>query len=183
MGASVEDVNLIIIHNGKKTYWSGMKSCGHVLLDVRFGLYSDDPKPDLSWISNTTWDEILQPLDAPLEKPIYGDLTVDFDRRVIIEDTGWGTPFTMYPQWLAMTWKDPNDAPLSKKSFVEHLAKQRVKLGSIFANAGKGGPTETLDAKYKVAISRVNGACELEIKDVDTIYFDMPEGWGMEGVE
>lgn len=184
MGASFEDVNLIIIHQGQKTYWSGMKSCGHVLLDLRFGLFSEDPKPDLSWISKTIWAEMLEPLDAPLEDPVYGELIVDFDRRVIIEGTGYGSPFTMYPQWLALTWEDRSVAPLAKKSLVEHLAKQRVKLGSVFSKGGEaGGPSETLNAKYKAATSRVNEAREFKIQGVDTVFFDMPAGWSMEGVE
>lgn len=183
MGVSLDDVNLVIIHQGKKTYWSGMKSCGHVLLDIRFGLYSEDARPDLSWVSNTTWEEILQPLEGPLENPVYGDLIVDFDRKVITEETGYGSPFMMYPQWLAMTWRDPEIAPLSKKSFVDHLAKQRVKLGSVFLNGGEGGPIETLNAKYKAAVTRVNDACDHKIKDVTSVYFEMPDGWGMEGVK
>jgi hypothetical protein len=179
MGASIEDVNLIIIHNGQKTYWSGMKSCGHVLLDLRFGLYLEDPKPDLSWISNTPWDEMLQLLDAPLGEPCYGSLTIDFDRKMIIDDSGGSSPFVLYPQWLAMTWDDPRDAPVNKKSLVEHLAKQRVKLGTLCRQGGEDNVV-ALDGKYKAAISQVN---EVRYSGGATIYFDMPNGWGLEGVK
>lgn len=72
MGASTEDVNLIIISKGETQYWSGMKACGNVILDIRFGLYSQSGAPDLSWIKKTIWEEILLPLDAPMEHPIYG---------------------------------------------------------------------------------------------------------------
>ena len=29
----------------------------------------------------------------------------------------------------------------------------------------------------------MEGTCDFETKNVDTIYFDMPDGWGMEGLK
>lgn len=179
MGASINDVNLIIIHQGEKAYWSGMKSCGHVLLDLRFGLYSEDPKPNLSWISNTPWDEMLQLLDTPLEDPCYGSLTIDFDRKMIIDDSGGSSPFVLYPQWLAMTWDAPRDAPVNRKSLIEHLANQRVKLGTLCRQGGDDNMV-ALERKYKAAMSQVN---EVRYSGGATIYFEMPAGWSLEEVE
>lgn len=75
MSASLEDVNLIVISQGRAQYWAGMKSCGNVLLDIRFGLYGGQA-PDLSWIDGTPWEEMLEPLEKPMEDPVYGELTV-----------------------------------------------------------------------------------------------------------
>lgn len=179
MGASTQDVNLIVIHDGKKSFWSGMKACGHVLLDLRFGLYSDDPKPDLSWFAGTAWEEILQPLDKPLKDPVYGQLVVDFDRRVIINDSGW-SPFEMYPQWLAMTWSEPRDAPVSKNSVVEHLAKQRLRLSTLSDTKGAENDVVTLPPQYKAMMHQVN---EVKYQGGASIHFSMPEGWSMETTE
>jgi hypothetical protein len=88
MRDSLNDVSVTIISQGATQYWAGMKTCGNVFIDIRFGLYSGG-LPDLSWIQGTLWEQMLEPLDGPLNSPIYGKITVDFDRRLILDSTGW----------------------------------------------------------------------------------------------
>lgn len=128
MSCSLDDVNLIIVHNGQKRYWAGVKTCGHVLMDERLGLWADSPEPDLSWISKSTWGEMLEEIESPLQDPVYGSITVDFDAKQIIDRSGFGHFFDMNLSWLAMTWRFPREAPVTKKSLRGHLRAGRVQL-------------------------------------------------------
>jgi len=122
----MSDVNFSIVHLGKTRYWAGVSTCGHILLDERLGLYDDDGVPDLSWIEKSTWGEMLEPIDAAMENPCYGNLVIDFDQRKITDSTGAGYPFDLKMDWLAMTWMLPSLAPVSKKSLQGHLKAQRL---------------------------------------------------------
>lgn len=95
MSCSLDDVNLIIVHQGQKRYWAGVKTCGHILMDERLGLWADSPEPDLSWISKSTWGEMLEAIETPLVEPVYGSITVDFDAKHIIDRSGFGLFFDL----------------------------------------------------------------------------------------
>jgi hypothetical protein len=182
MSTSLKDVNLIVISEGRTQYWAGMKSCGNVLLDIRFGLYSAGQAPDLSWIDGTPWEEMLEPLGKPMKKPIYGELTVDFDRRLILENTGFGSPFELYPQWLLMSWDDP-DAPVSKKSLREHLAQQRVRVLKHQEMGSVRGPGTLLKATMRTAKPQLQPTDPNARNWPSMASFDLPAGWKIEYVE
>ncbi|WP_274644332.1 hypothetical protein [Pseudomonas serbica] len=181
MSASLNDVNLIIISQGQTQYWAGMKSCGNVFLDIRFGLYSGG-SPDLLWIEGTPWDEMLEPLDGRMESPIYGELTVDFDRRLIQESTGW-SPFELFPQWLLLTWTDPADAPVSKQSLKEHLALQRVRVLKHQEMGSVRGPGTLLKSTMLTAKPQLQPIDPDARNWPSMVSFDLPAGWTMESVD
>lgn len=183
MSASLSDINFVVIHKGKKRYWAGMKSCGHVILDIRFGLYGEKEAPDLSWIDNSMWGEMLIPLDAALEDPIYGEVVVDFDRKLIIDLGGYGSPLEIIPGWLAMTWEDPEDAPISKESLRHHLMKRRVRALSA-KNVTSSLPGEIIEPSKNAGFLNLKKKMDIENfgviafeERIVKFAFDLPIGW------
>lgn len=135
MGASINDICLTVISNGEIAYYSSFKGIGHILWDVNCGLFSDD-KPNAHRFFNflkkgkTTWDfEDVIKLDEPLEKPIYGIITVDFDKKEIIDDNGYGNFTVMFFQWFS----DSIESAIKKQpGYVSNKSVQyHLKQGNI----------------------------------------------------
>ena len=174
MSASEKDVNLVVIHQGQTEYWAGLKSCGNVFLDIRFGLYSEPAVPDLSWIKGTMWEEMLSSRKSPLKKPIYGDLIINFDEKTIIDATGYGSPFYLRASWLKMTWDIPKEAPVSKASLKDHLAHGRVKYFRMGDPRGEAMP---LDKKMAVVKEHLEQRGDDYNYWPVAVQFDLPSGW------
>jgi hypothetical protein len=135
MGASINDICLSVISNGKTAYYSGFKGMGHILWDINCDLFSDN-KPEASHFfdflkkGKTTWDfEDIIKLDEPLEKPVYGIITVDFDKKEIIDDNGYGYFIVMFLQWFS----DSIESAINKRSgYVSNQSvKYHLKQGNI----------------------------------------------------
>jgi hypothetical protein len=180
MSWELDDVNLIIVNNGLKRYWAGVKNCGHVLMDERLGLWADNPEPDLSWINKSSWGEMLKAIDEPLEAPIYGSITVDFDARKIIDHTGFGQFFDINLAWLALTWRYPRDAPINKKSLRAHLKAGRVQVMEGFNLSTPEFLGEALPKTLPKALDFVEEKLKL---GGWFARFSLPPGWTYDGEE
>lgn len=133
MSASNEDINLTIISNGQTAYYSSVKGIGHILWDIRFGLFSEEkPNPFtvLKFTKNTDWEDCIEVLDRPLDNPVYGIITVDFDNKVIIDSNGYGLFNQMFIQWFAQSVLKPSSkgVMIPKKSLDEHLKNGRLSI-------------------------------------------------------
>jgi len=174
------DVNLTIVYRGVAAHWAGVSTCGHVLMDERVGLYSDGAAPDLSWINNSTWGEMLEAIEQPLMDPCYGTLIVDFDQKKITDSTGAGRPFDLHMEWLAMTWKLPRIAPVTKKSLRGHLRAGRLSRLQSHLLMDDEALGETLPKTLPKAIAAYEAQ---EFKHGWTARFLLPPGWTYESVE
>ena len=176
VGASIDDVNLVVIYQGNTRYWSCIKGGGNVFLDTRAGLFSDAAAPDLSWIEGTHWEDMLLEQIGPLVNPTYGDLVFDFDHRIVTDNTNYGSPFELHPTWLFETWGTPAEAVVSVQSLTEHLAKQRIRVLSA-DDIRTNSPGTLLKNDYvdagKQLDSLISDASPMPVK----VAFDLPAGW------
>lgn len=177
MSVSESDVSLVIFHKGKTQYWSGFKGCGSVILDKRFGLYAAEPAPDLSWIAGSYWEEVIYPTATQIKVPEYGELLINFDKKLIVDSTGFGSPFELSHQWFLLSWKKPNDAPLALESLIEHLSAQRIralKLVELESAQGAGTllPKDADEAREYIGLR--NGDFS---RQVVAVRVDPPDGW------
>ncbi|WP_454727898.1 MULTISPECIES: hypothetical protein [Cupriavidus] len=136
MGASARDINLIVVAHGRTAYYGSVKGCGHLIWDLRFGLYALD-KPDPHRVldfamDSDEWRHCLDALDAPLQSPIYGSTTIDFDAKAIVEDNGYGNADRMLAQWLLAAIEaaiaDVPDALIPPDALRAHLSAGRIHL-------------------------------------------------------
>lgn len=173
----MSDVNLTVVHNGVLSHWAGVSTCGHILMDERLGLYEEGATPDLSWITRSTWGEMLERIKTPLDNPVYGELFVDFDHRKITDSTGAGYPFDLKLQWLALTWELPALAPVNKKSLRGHLKAGRLS----FLDARWMNDVERVGEAVPKTLPELIGVYEgLELKHGAIARFSLPPGWSYE---
>lgn len=137
MGASVNDTCFTVISNGEKAYYSSFKGMGNLLWDVNCGLFDETgKKPDAHHFfdflkkEKNNWDfEDIIFLDEPLEKPVYGIITVDFDRKEIMDDNGYGCLYFMFQEWFEDSVNRAlNNQPayVSNKSIKYHLKNENI---------------------------------------------------------
>lgn len=180
MSSSPEDVNLIIVYKSRCHFWCGVKGVGTILLDVRFGLYLTDPKPDMTWIKGSMWDNLLIPLSSPLKSPVYGNLIVDFDLKKIVNETNFGSPFELPPEWLLEIWENSENAVLTASSLSFHLEKNKVRtLNRNEIRSGMHG--EPLLADFNIAKKQLVNLMVLGVEGPVKVVFDKPIGWNVDG--
>lgn len=106
MGASAKDICLCIVANGESAFYSSVKGIGHIIWDIRLGLFSDaipDAKHALDFIVGSDWEWCTYALSEPLSDPVYGNVTIDFDKKIITDDNGWGLSTRMLYEWLELS--------------------------------------------------------------------------------
>lgn len=188
MGASTSDICLTIIANGHKAYYAGVKGCGAVIWDLRSGLFdpvAPDPTRALDWIAKSTWDDSIEPLDAPLEHPIYGFTTIDFDTKRIVERNDYMPANLIFFDWLAFSIKDAiggrRDGIVPGPSLSSHLTARRIQIRN--SDAASDAPF-VLPAQ---TISEAAQACERLLKQARAAQqprpafaaLELPDGWAL----
>lgn len=90
--SDLDAINLTIVAGGRRAFYRGIKGLWSVIWDLRMGLYREDlPDPDraLDWVSDSSWCGFVEPVPKPLSRTIYGSTTIDFDRKLIVDDNGY----------------------------------------------------------------------------------------------
>lgn len=181
MSACLNDMNLIIISAGETQYWRGCKGCGGVILESGFGLYAKNSQPDLSWLPGSYWEGLLKLAKKPLKQPEYGDLIVNFDEKLIMDNTGYGSPFDFNAKWLMLTWKHPARAVLTEQSLRNHLGRQRIRaIGLDDLRLNRKGVL--LSGSYDKAGEQLQQLMQNEntYARAFRVFFDTPHGWRIE---
>lgn len=141
MGASIQDINLAVIAGGRTAHYCGVKGCGNVIWDLRFGLFSaqpPDPARALDWIGQSIWEGAILHIEAPLGETIYGSTKIDFDTKAITENNGYGTADKMYFDWLGESaYQAIHGAPIQEmmipgESLLDHLVHGRIACTKSF---------------------------------------------------
>lgn len=81
-------------------------------------------------------------------------------------------------QWLSITWEDPREAPVSKKSLIEHLKNNRVRALRHHEMLQAGRVGLALDKNLKKAIQELEELAKTEYSFM--VDFDLPEGWQLD---
>ncbi|WP_410950981.1 hypothetical protein [Pseudomonas sp. S1(2024)] len=117
---------------------------------------------------------MLEAIESPLAEPVYGSITVDFDAKHIIDRSGFGHFFDMNLSWLAMTWRFPREAPVTKKSLRGHLRAGRVQLIEA-CDLRDACPTGEV---FPTTLPKAQAFAEHKL-DIGSWYarFNLPEGW------
>lgn len=178
MGASSRDINLIVIAHGRAAYYSSVKGCGQLIWDLRFGLFSaETPDPDhvLDFTQDSEeWGHCIDVLEAPLEAPVYGSTTIDFDRKTLVEDNGYIESNRMNAQWLLASIRqaivDEPGEMIPPASLRAHLSAGRISL----TPAHPGVTARDLPAGLEAAAAVVEAhQCDYFAK------LALPVGWSL----
>lgn len=188
MGASSQDINLIIISNEQTAYYSSVKGCGNLIWDIRFGLFKDE-KPDafkiLEFTKNTDWENCIVVLDKPLENPIYGSIIINFDKKEIIDNNGYGLSNTMSLTWLIYSTYDAlenKEGLIPKKSLENHLKNNRITFIDYKGNLiGESLPKTFKEFKLFLDNLGFEHRYALSIKAIEksyhTVALKIPQDW------
>jgi len=135
MSTSVHDMNLIVRTGGKETYYSTVKGGGNLIWDVRLGIFGADVaalKSSLDFVRGTKWEDCIALRKTPLNKPAYGSVTIDFDRKFVTDSNSYGRSDEMILEWvdrsIAAAMSERADGLVAADSLKDHLANQRIVL-------------------------------------------------------
>lgn len=74
-------------------------------------------------------------LAEPLADPIYGSVTIDFDKRKVIDKNGYGPLDRMAISWLIHSMRSAargnQDEMIPLKSLRDHLASRRLSVSNL----------------------------------------------------
>jgi hypothetical protein len=189
MGASINDICLTVVSNGETAYYSSFKAMGHILWDVNCGLFSDN-KPKAHYFfdflkkGNTTWDfEDVVKLNEPLEKPVYGIITVDFDKKEIVDDNGYGDLIVMFFQWFSDSIKSTQDnrsGYVSNKSVKYHLAQGNIVFLKRDNKVHSVLPSSLEESLKLIQYYEDNIEAKMD-EEIMWIGIKLPQGWKYNG--
>jgi len=185
MGVSIDDIALTIVANDERAYYSAVKGIGHLIWDMRLGVFSDtrpDAKHALDFLEGSNWEDCTRALNEPLADPVYGNVTVDFDKKIILDANVWGLSTRMFFDWLessvvcGIDGRDEGLIPVA--SLIEHFKCSRIQIESgpcaepfserlCFSNLN-----EALDSLRTTKIAAMRAS-----RPLAWAHIDLPHGW------
>lgn len=184
MSASIDDIAITIISNGETAYYSSFKGCGHIFWEVDAQIFSDN-KPEAKKVfdflkknKSEGWDdESVLSLDEPLVDPIYGILIIDYDKKQIIDNNGYGLMNQMFLEWFKNSLtsaKTKKPGYLSNKTVKYHLKNGNIYFSKLHGEVQSFLPS-TIDEALNTFES-IKGMIRYDL-DIDWVSIKLPDDW------
>lgn len=186
MSASNEDISLTIIANGERAFYSGVKGVGNLIFDTRLGMFSGHiPKPSraLDFIAGTDWEYCVEALGEPIQNPVYGSVTIDFDKKIVTDENGYGPSDRIFFAWLVESVRDAikgSDGLIPRESLLEHFRFGRIQLLAGLTPYGNPLQFDSLESANKSLAKLKEAVWESERKSISFACISMPEGWAIQ---
>lgn len=192
MGASIDDICIVVKLNGAERYIQGTKDLGYLIWDVRLGLFDRLPNLDFSWLEDTCWgqNDACREIEARPENSRYGYVEVDFDRKLIADSSRYSHLNLMDIDWFvrSIQSRSIDDAIVPIASIKAHLGAGRLCLNdpSLTSQEEIDGYTVVLPSELDAALDELKKKTDEYHKTFihkdRHVFLSLPQDWTFERV-